>query len=251
MSTAPTQEDEKLKPKPRLLLLHGGGTSPSIFGLQARKLALLLQPHFDLVFLQAPLPCPAGPGVLPFFDGCGPFFCWMDDRTPEAEARYWVEGMNQVVAEVERLGPFVGVLGFSQGAKVAMEVVRRLERVHRGACGDEKEEGACPSWFKVVVTVCGTAPFQGGVEGRLVRDGQQEARDKGFRESLAGGVVKAQSVHLIGEEDPWRPESEKLVEFFDEVRRTVIRFKGEHHMPRDNETNGQVARLILEEYQKV
>jgi hypothetical protein len=52
-------------------------------------------------------------------------------------------------------------------------------------------------------------------------------------------------VHLIGEGDPWRAESEKLVEFFGEEGRRVVRFRGEHHMPVEDALNRQVVRMIL------
>jgi hypothetical protein len=50
---------------------------------------------------------------------------------------------------------------------------------------------------------------------------------------------------LIGEGDPWRGQSEKLVAFFEEEGRRVIRFKGEHHMPADEAVNRQVVRMVL------
>ncbi|AEO68735.1 uncharacterized protein THITE_2054654 [Thermothielavioides terrestris NRRL 8126] len=231
-------------PKPILVFLHGAGTSASIFRLQSRRLAAQLSPHFDLVYLDAPHACPAGPGVLPFFEGCGPYLRWVDDEAPERERAYWAEGeggdVDRLVREVRGLGSsggsgrrrVVGVVGFSQGAKVGMEVVRRLEGM--GRMGEEEEGNGVD--VKVVVAVCGTAPFQGG----------GDEREKGFRGSLEKGVVKAASVHLIGEDDPWRPESEKLVEFFDEARRKVIVFEGGHQMPAAEWVNTQAVRVVLD-----
>ncbi|SPQ22996.1 62a9a291-1933-4faf-8a90-64975e7c9db1 [Thermothielavioides terrestris] len=139
-------------PKPILVFLHGAGTSASIFRLQSRRLAAQLSPHFDLVYLDAPHACPAGPGVLPFFEGCGPYLRWVDDEAPERERAYWAEGEG---GEVDR-------------------------------------------------------------------------------------------VHLIGEDDPWRPESEKLVEFFYEARRKVIVFEGGHQMPAAEWVNTQAVRVVLD-----
>lgn len=183
--------------------------------------------------------------MLPFFEGCGPYLTWMDDTSPEAEQAYY-EGkkdseMTKLVEQVRGMGDVVGVVGFSMGGKVGMEVVRRLEG-EREREGEGEGEGV-----KIVVAVCGTVPFQGGSAAAGVvgkGGGTEEAREKGYRESLEKGVVKAVSVHLIGEGDPWRAESEKLVAFFDQEKRTVIRFRGEHHMPADDALNRQVVRMI-------
>jgi hypothetical protein len=135
----------------------------------------------------------------------------MDDTSPEAEQAYYDgDEITKLVEEVRGVGGVV-------------------------------------AGVKVLVAVCGTVPFQGGggQGGFDDRGGEEEhARGKGYRESLAKGAVKAESVHLIGDGDPWRGESEKLVEFFGEKRR-VIRFSGGHHMPADDAVNRQVARIIM------
>ncbi|KAH6838493.1 serine hydrolase FSH [Chaetomium sp. MPI-CAGE-AT-0009] len=220
--------------KPSILFLHGSGTNADIFRLQTRKLASLLQPHFTLLYPTAPLPSGAGPGVLPFFEDCGPFATWLDDSSAAAEDPYWgadnnnndtSSGVAALVASLEQMvrdegaGPVVGVVGFSMGAQVGMEVARRMA-------------GA----VRVVVSVCGTVPYRGGGDA---------AREEGFRGMVERGLVRAQSVQLIGEADPWRGQSEKLVRFFEEEGRRVIRFKGGHHMPLDDAINKQVVRIML------
>lgn len=158
----------------------------------------------------------------------------MDDGSAAAERAYWEgqDGAGIALMEdlVQGIG-VVGVVGFSMGAKVGMELVRRLAK---------KRADGGPSVF---VAVCGTVPFQGGgLSGD--NSAEEEAKEKGYRESLAKGLVKVEAVHLIGDADPWRSESEKLVGFFEEERRTVIRFKGEHQMPLDDAINEQVASII-------
>ncbi|KAG7291130.1 hypothetical protein NEMBOFW57_001141 [Staphylotrichum longicolle] len=231
--------------KPKIIFLHGSGTNVDIFRIQTRHLSSLLAPHFQLIYLAAPHPCPPGPGVLPFFEGCGPYLTWMDDRSPEKEHAYWGSGggggdANEGAGVKKALGGdedgdgvgqgVVGVVGFSMGAKVGMEVVRRLEKEYEGG-------GAIR--VKIMVAICGTVPFGGG-------GGDEDgAREKGWKESLGKGLVSAESVHLIGERDPWRGESEKLVQFFGEEGRRVLRFKGGHHMPVEDAVNRQVVRMIL------
>lgn len=163
----------------------------------------------------------------------------MDDGSAAAERAYWEGEDGAGIALLEDLVQgidVVGVVGFSMGAKVGMELVRRLAMKERAGGG-----------VKVFVAVCGTVPFQGG--GLLLSGDnnsvEEEAKEKGYRESLAKGLVKVEAVHLIGDADPWRPESEKLVGFFEEEKRTVIRFKGEHQMPLDVAINKQVVSIIM------
>ncbi|KAL2163961.1 hypothetical protein VTH06DRAFT_3174 [Thermothelomyces fergusii] len=221
-----------VKTKPAIVFLHGSGTNPDIFRMQTRKLAASLQHQFTLHYLAAPLPRGPGPGVLPYFEGCGPYLTWIDDTTPQSEKAYWDGSphFERLLEQIKRLpGPVVGFVGFSMGGKVAMELTRRLERE-----GDRR--------VKMVVSVCGTLPLQGGFDERGIRN---EMKEKAYREILGRGRVRAKSIHLIGETDPWRPESEVLIDFFDEKGRSVIRFQGGHHMPLDDTLNRQVAKLIL------
>ncbi|KAK4201950.1 putative serine hydrolase [Triangularia verruculosa] len=208
--------------KPKILFLHGSGTNPLIFRIQSRALVSLLTPHFEVVFLPGFHECPAGPGVLPFFEGAEPYLKWLSDSTPQEEKVHWSE-LERLVDEVERQGPFVGVVGFSQGAKAGMELVRYLE--NKG-----KE-------VRFWVGVCGTVPFQGG---------GSEERKKGYRDSLGlGRVSKTASFHLIGEDDPWRGESEALVGFFDDGTRRVRRFNGGHQVPLNKGVNQELVDWAL------
>lgn len=265
--------------QPKILFLHGSGTNPDIFQLrtfpapspnliithsrldppfltflETRKLAEHLRPHFTLLYPAAPIPRDAGPGVLPIFAGCDPFLTWLDDTSPATERAFWGNGQDsstaaldssdsgeddanaggfqRLVDEVKSYGKgVVALVGFSMGAKVGMEIVRRLEA-----------EGV--SEIKIVVSVCGTVPYQGGAR-KWADQADAEAGERGYQERIGMGAVNAQSVHLIGERDPWRSESEQLVDFFDEARRTTIVFRGGHHMPVEDALNGKVARMIM------
>ncbi|KAL1838453.1 hypothetical protein VTJ49DRAFT_2650 [Mycothermus thermophilus] len=225
--------------KPKVVFLHGSGTNADIFRLQARKLHALLEPHFHLIYLNAPIPCPPGPGVLPFFEGCDPYLAWLDDTTPASEQAFWAGNeIANLAREIRQLGDVVAIVGFSQGAKIAMEVVRRLE--------EEGSSSSSPSPVKIVLSICGTAPFHGGLIGGGGKGEQDPEREALYQESLKRGVVKAESVHWIAERDPWKAESDKLVDFFDETTRKVIRARGGHHMPLDDKANEQLAKLVTE-----
>ncbi|KAK4464033.1 serine hydrolase FSH [Cladorrhinum samala] len=213
--------------KPKVLLLHGSGTNPLIFQIQSRKLDALLSPHFELVYLTGFHECAAGPGVLPYFEGAEPYLKWLSDSEVSEEELHWTSGLDRLVNEFEAQGPFVGVIGFSQGAKAGMYLTRRLE-----------QEGRAVSFF---VSVCGTVPFQG------IKDGEKGEK---YKQSLEkGGIVKTESIHVIGTDDPWRVESEALVDFFAERTRRVVRCKGGHQMPVEDAVNKQLAAMMLAAYE--
>jgi dienelactone hydrolase len=166
----------------------------------------------------------------------------MDDSTPAAEKAFWAgDEMDRLTQQVRQLGNVVGLVGFSMGAKMAMEVARRLENADAGGGKERTAAGV-----KIVVCVCGTAPFHGGLSGDIGKGEKDSEREALYREALAKGVVKAASVHWIAARDPWRAESERLVEFFDEGTRKVICARGAHHMPLDDTANGQLAKMVLE-----
>ena len=68
-----TQEPDASLHLPRLLCLHGGGVSASVFRLQMRAVYAQLRDKFRLVYADGPWLCEAGPGILPVFEGAGPF----------------------------------------------------------------------------------------------------------------------------------------------------------------------------------
>ena len=48
-----------------------------LFNVQSVRIQRQLSKFFEFVFLDGPFECAAGPGVLPFFDGCEPFYAWV------------------------------------------------------------------------------------------------------------------------------------------------------------------------------
>ncbi|KAF2155147.1 hypothetical protein K461DRAFT_266452 [Myriangium duriaei CBS 260.36] len=114
---------------PRILCLHGGGVTAEIFALQARVLTSTLSSHFRFVFADGPYFCDAGPGIAAVYGAYGPFRRWLrwlpdhsevDDEAAVEEILYAIRG---AMREDPGTGPWVGVLGFSQGAKVAASLL--------------------------------------------------------------------------------------------------------------------------------
>ncbi|KAI0867636.1 serine hydrolase FSH [Hypoxylon argillaceum] len=201
---------------PKILCLHGSGTNAAIFRIQAIRLGRLLQPHFELVYVDGFIDTPPGPGVLPFFEGMEPYKRWLTDFDAHDEIP-WPD-LEKLVEVFNSNGPFVGIIGFSQGAKAATHLIRWLEQ--RGQQLDF------------------LALFAGTVPRRL--DYGTERWD-----ALIKPTIITRSIHVIGDDDEWRGESEGLMEHYDKFSRSLLRFKGAHHMPIDTATNEQLAALII------
>ncbi|KAI1172053.1 serine hydrolase FSH [Nemania sp. FL0916] len=201
---------------PKILCLHGSGTSAAIFRIQAIRLGRILQQHFELVYVDGFIDTGPGPGVLPFFEGMEPYKRWLTDTVGQEE-RPWSD-LEKLVEVFNSQGPFVGIIGFSQGAKAATHLLRWLEE--RGQQLD------------FAALFGGTVPFR-------LKVGTDEWPD------LVKPTIITRSIHVIGDDDPWRGESEALMDHYDKPVRTLIRFSGGHHMPVETDVNDKLAKLII------
>jgi predicted esterase len=239
-----------MAPLPRILCLHGAGSSGSIFWVQTRKIRQALKNEFDFVFLDAPFPSAAGPGMFPVYHESGPFFRWHCDRSSadyfditEAEVKQEQEAVRQLL--LSRLhdnggnsdvASFVGIMAFSQGARVATGLLLHLL---------EAEGLRLLPKLQFAVICCGTYP------PLIVHDAPSPEKELGQKELVGGEKritatdgkkVTIASLHLHGSRDPWRPESERLQEeCFDKSTSTVITFSGSHQIPAQD---GDVAEVV-------
>jgi predicted esterase len=109
-----------------VLCLHGYGTNAAIFRVQTRHLRAALASEMQFIFVDAPFTSPPGPGVLPYFADCGPFYSWSSTRSEFSVASNEVDTTTVLATIVQCLAKHrlsvkdvVGILGFSQGAVVA------------------------------------------------------------------------------------------------------------------------------------
>ncbi|TLS21865.1 uncharacterized protein PpBr36_09634 [Pyricularia pennisetigena] len=154
--------DAKTRHLPRILCLHGGGTNAAIFRTQCRQVSRSLEPHFRLVYVEAPYASLPGPDVVPVYADCGPFKRWFPDgegysdadviRAIDASVR---EAMQNDDARIGSPGPWVGLLGFSQGAKLAASL---LYRQQQRAARHPERVGLSENW-RFGVLLAGRAPI--------------------------------------------------------------------------------------------
>ncbi|KAK2028327.1 hypothetical protein LX32DRAFT_720588 [Colletotrichum zoysiae] len=101
----------------RILALHGVGSSAKIFKGQMSRFLNAIDPTYQFVFVDGHVPSHRGPGMGP--EHAGPFYSHTTGYSPpDIQAAH-----KEIAATVAELGPFDGILGFSQGASVALSYI--------------------------------------------------------------------------------------------------------------------------------
>ena len=209
--------------KPAILCLHGGGTNAAIFQIQTIRIQRLLSSHFEFIFLDAPFESGPGPGVLPTFEGCGPFYRWISEigvyETPE-KTKELIARLAQEQKMKDGRG-FVGVLGFSQGAKLSAGLLL------------EQQLGKGIDWGE-------------GLRFGVLCNGTSPPLTSNLSEAERMGRIAYPTLHLIGLEDPWREEGRKLKsKYCDETQAVLLEFDVDHRLPIKDDDNNKVAAEIL------
>lgn len=243
--------------RPRLLCLHGGGTNAAIFQYQARNLNSKLSVHFRLVYANAPFLCDAGPNVLPLYKDHGPYRCWLPwkkannacntDETPPAKTAVItaIEESLQRAMEADDVaggsGTWVGLVGFSQGAKLSASLLLEQElRRDQQAQSPQASTPSCYQAWRFAVLLHGIAPLvalsdQGeDVEGMQKADQVLGLFSDGFqfRDSPVTRQVTVPTIHVHGLRDMGLPLSRKLLDLYcDKGAAILVEWDGEHRIP--------------------
>lgn len=217
------------RPLPRILCLHGGGASGTIFRIQTCRLQRALKNHFQFVFIDAPYESAPGPGVLPFFEGLGPYSRWVawgnyvGIRTPEereVEEQVVSERLKEALAQEAGQGtPVVGIMGFSQGARVAAGILLRKQK------GELKDQH-----LSFGVLLAGTYP-------PICLPTQPGVYDQ---------VIRIPTVHMHGSDDVHLAQGNTLfAKSCDPLTASLMEFKGAHHLPTSPDDTKRLADMIL------
>lgn len=239
---------------PRLLMLHGGGTNSRIFHMQCRSLDYHLKAHFRTVFVEAPLPSTAGPDVLTVYAECGPFKRWVLTTEPNAVERQPKETWDldeRAIADAMdaddrrgATGAWAGVLGFSQGGKMAASVLLRQQE-NPAALGRLRRPGS-PGGFRFGVLMAGRGP--------LIQPDPDSADwlgpgDKFDYESnlAARRVLRVPTIHVHGMQDPGLDYHQMLLSEWCEPGTTkLIEWEGNHRLPFKTPDVGKVVNAIMD-----
>ncbi|KAK1710886.1 hypothetical protein CaCOL14_008404 [Colletotrichum acutatum] len=125
----------------RILALHGVGSSAKILETQLVGLMRSVDASYEFVLVDGAVPSHRGPGMSPALSG--PFYSHATGYSPtEIQAAH-----HQIAATVDELGPFDGILGFSQGASLALSYI-----YHQQVNGEEPD-------FKFAILFSSVVPF--------------------------------------------------------------------------------------------
>ncbi|KAL5333387.1 serine hydrolase FSH [Aspergillus crustosus] len=216
---------------PRILCLHGGGTNARIFRAQCRIISRYLEGTFRLVFAEAPFLSKAGPDVLSVYKAHGPFKCWLPwsatspaDINPFFAVDMLDDSLTAAMEEDDRAGatgPWVGLLGFSQGAKICASLLYRQQRLleqfgptHPGVM----------QW-RFAILLAGRGPL-------INLDPGLAMAEEAVSQVLTSSVLYLPTVHVHGTLDPGLHEHQKLFDrWCAEGTAQLMEWEGHHRVP--------------------
>ncbi|KAL5380845.1 hypothetical protein PMIN06_005125 [Paraphaeosphaeria minitans] len=251
--------------KPTLLAFHGSGSNDTIHYVQLARISRFLKPHFEIEALCGPIESAAGPGILPFFDGCGPFYRWAppSDIVNASNSPTYGPMIPEVyslieaaVARARRKGSnVVGVIGFSQGTRVVAGLLK-ASQIQRVLAKEGEGEGL--EWLADIrfgLSVCSSFP-PALVPAAVLEAVENSGRDEDRKKALLKEKVLLPALHILGNQDEWAWAGKLLignayetdVEPKGEVEKGkngVYEFAMGHHYPVQPEDTEKVANWVL------
>jgi len=228
-------------PLPRILCLHGGGVTGEAFQLQSRALISRLKSTFRLVFADGPFLCDPGPGILPVYADFAPFRRWLrwlpEHKEIDAESaidEIWYQ-LRLAMEEDDgkgASGEWVGLLGFSQGAKVSASLLYE-QQVQEELLGKGK---AGTSW-RFAILLAGRAPLVSLSDVSAGNTALVNAAEisEGFEHVAEGDgrhKLTLPTVHVHGLLDPGLHLHRRLLEQYCEPESaTLVEWEGTHRVP--------------------
>ena len=200
--------------------------------MQARSLIKYL-PDFRLVFADGPFFCDPGPGIVPVYQDYGPFRRWLrwlpehpeiDDDAATEEVMYAIETCKR---EDAGDGPWVGLMGFSQGAKLSSSLLYHQQILR-------EKEGRADTDYKFAVLLAGRSPIVSFDEySRGPACVAPGAISEGFHfEGESPHVLRLPTIHVHGTNDAGLHLHRKMLkQYHDPKAATLIEWDGAHRVP--------------------
>lgn len=146
--------------------------------------------------------------------------------------------------------PFVGVIGFSQGARVAAGLLHQaqVQAQAQDRKGGEDGDGWLIKGLRFGVLLNGSYPplrqssNPSTTLPRLSEHTQREWNDQ------HEGVIHTPSIHVYGRRDPALPASKLLTKCFDPSTATELQFDNGHHLPTSDDDTMVIVDHILRIY---
>ncbi|CAG7997511.1 unnamed protein product [Penicillium salamii] len=262
---------------PRILCLHGVGSNADILLLQTRALREKLSSSFRFVFANGPFFSEAGPGVLPAYAGADPYRRWLRwiESHRVLKPKFQVEAIRRCLEDAMAqddesggCGPWIGLLGFSQGARLSASILfecqRRQEAKENGVPitgyeGSSKSTlwsqdwqfaalFAAPAPLVALSPETGNLPLQSPTElGASLEDLEKALKDMEKVNPYGELSIERPTLHVIGVEDEWAPSQRKLYDTYCSAdARFLLEWEGDHRIPIQTSENDQICARILE-----
>lgn len=210
-----------------------------------RSVIPALAHRYRLVFADAPFGSEAGPQILPVFEGCGPWRRWgrwkegehaqiSEEKTRRAMEDSMVGAMRKD-DEAGATGEWVGLLGFSQGAKIAVSMLYENQLRLEEQGGGEMPVGFAGGRWRFAVLMAGRGPF--------VKLSERPRDDIAFNanevvHSMPGvdrvgrELLKLPTFHVWGTSDPGLEHHRWLKQAYcQENSVRVMEWDGDHRLP--------------------
>ncbi|KAK8120808.1 serine hydrolase FSH [Apiospora kogelbergensis] len=243
---------------PRILCLHGGGTNSRIFRAQCRVLISQLRPYFRLCFAEAPFSSSAGPDVTSVYKAYTPFRRWLrwQPDHPELETEAAIRAIDESVDAAKlqddfrgATGEWVGILGFSQGAKVAASLLLRQQMQRESSESSEIYQHGS-STYAFGILLAGRGPLV-ALDATLPSNGLVDAAELGVPGEMPVMSGKAPrlsipTIHVHGLRDPNLVLHQQLLSEMcavDCVR--LVEWDGDHRVPVKTKDVGAIVVEIL------
>jgi len=252
---------------PRILCLHGGGVNAEVFRMQSRSIIKVLQGRFRLVFADAPFLCEPGPGIVPVYEDYGPFRRWLrwlpEHSEIEAEVAtdeiWWqLKDAMDTDNNAGATGEWVGLLGFSQGAKLSASLL--YEQQYRNklkATGENTKEDDEKPNFRFAVLLAGRAPLvslrpETDSVPALVSAAEISEGFQAVEVETDDHILKLPTIHVHGLQDGGLHLHQRLqTQYCDRSSVTLVEWDGAHRVPFKNSDVQLVTDAIFDVVKKI
>ncbi|KAF2731296.1 citrinin biosynthesis oxidoreductase-like protein CtnB [Polyplosphaeria fusca] len=240
----PTIPDSK--PLPRILCLHGGGVNAAIFCAQSRALIKHLQHSFRLIWVDGPFFCDPHSDIVSVYSDYAPFRRWLRwlDEHAEIDAESGIDEIGYAIRTAmeddEReggRGEWVGLMGFSQGAKLSASLLLEQQAREDKGSGGLGPIGIPGLNWRFGVLLAGRAPLSNLNPEVQKSKALVSAADisEGFRfvrEVDAEASLRKATLHVHGLADPGLHLHRKmLAEYCVEGSTRLVEWDGAHRIP--------------------
>ncbi len=250
----PTSKIPSTKPDtrslPRILCLHGGGVNAAIFEAQSRALIKHLQHSFRLVWADAPFLCDPHPDVIDVYGSYAPFRRWLRwlPEHAEVDAESCIEEIGYAVRTTMEnddreggKGEWVGLMGFSQGAKLAASILLEQQareiRARREGSVEIGFIGIPHLHWRFGILLAGRAPLSNLnpevlTSPALVGAGDLSEGFQFYKEVDDGTILRTPTLHVHGMADAGLHLHQRLLhEYCSRDSSTLVEWEGAHRIP--------------------